>query len=43
MITALASIITDEKVIDQLPDPIGTFYKFSLAASILRRRRMRKK
>jgi len=43
MITALASIITDEKVIDQLPDPIGTFYKFSLAASILRRRRLRKK
>jgi F420-non-reducing hydrogenase small subunit len=43
MITALASIITDEKVIDQLLDPIGTFYKFSLAASILRRRRMRKK
>ncbi len=41
MITALSSIITDEKVIDQIVDPIGTFYKFSLAASILRRRRMK--
>jgi F420-non-reducing hydrogenase small subunit len=41
MVTALSSIITDEKVIDQIVDPIGTFYKFSLAASILRRRRMK--
>jgi F420-non-reducing hydrogenase small subunit len=41
MITALSSIITDEKVIDQIVDPIGTFYKYSLAASILRRRKMK--
>lgn len=41
MATALSSIITNEKVIDQIVDPIGTFYKFSLAASILRRRRMK--
>ncbi|MEM0111464.1 MAG: hypothetical protein QXK90_01720 [Candidatus Parvarchaeota archaeon] len=40
MISALASIITDEKVIDQIVDPIGTFYKYSLARSILRRRVM---
>jgi F420-non-reducing hydrogenase small subunit len=41
MITALSSIITDEKVIDQIVDPIGTFYKYSLAASLMRRRRMK--
>jgi F420-non-reducing hydrogenase small subunit len=41
MVTALSSIMTDEKVIDQIVDPVGTFYKFSLAASILRRRRMK--
>jgi len=41
MITALSSIAVDDKVIDQIVDPIGTFYKYSLAHSILRRRRMR--
>jgi F420-non-reducing hydrogenase small subunit len=41
MVTALSSIMSDEKVIDQIADPLGTFYKFSLAASILRRRRMK--
>ncbi|MBC7129602.1 oxidoreductase [Candidatus Bathyarchaeota archaeon] len=41
MISALASIITDPKVIDQIVDPVGTFYKYSLAHSILRRRVIR--
>jgi F420-non-reducing hydrogenase small subunit len=39
MISAVSSIIVDDKVIDQIVDPIGTFYKFSLPASILDRRR----
>jgi len=54
MISALASILgleeereryTEkevEKLIDRIKDPIGTFYLYSLPASILRRRVMRK-
>ena len=38
MMSALASTLTDPNVINQLVDPIGTFYKYSLAASILRRK-----
>jgi F420-non-reducing hydrogenase small subunit len=38
MISAFASIATDPKVIEQIVDPVGTFYKYSLANSILRRR-----
>jgi len=38
MISALASIVVDPKVIEQIVDPVGTFYKYSLANSILRRR-----
>ena len=38
IVSALASIATDPKVIEQVVDPIGTFYKYSLARSILRRR-----
>lgn len=41
-VSALASIATDPKVIDQVVDPIGTFYKYSLARSILRRKVMKK-
>jgi F420-non-reducing hydrogenase small subunit len=41
MISALSSIVVDGTIIDQIVDPIGTFYKYSLAASILRRRRMK--
>ncbi len=43
MISALASVIdsTDEQeigmILDQIPDPVGTFYRFSLAHSLLRR------
>jgi F420-non-reducing hydrogenase small subunit len=37
-ISALASIVTNPEVINQVVDPIGTFYKYSLAASILRRK-----
>ncbi len=43
MASALASVIdsTDpgeiERIIDTLPDPLGTFYRFSLADSMLRR------
>jgi len=42
MIGALASIATDQEVIDQVVDPIGTFYKYSLANSILRRKMIKK-
>ncbi len=41
-ISALASIATDSEVINQVVDPIGTFYKYSLASSILRRKVMKK-
>jgi len=41
-ISALASIATDPEVINQVVDPIGTFYKYSLARSILRRKVMKK-
>jgi F420-non-reducing hydrogenase small subunit len=40
--SALASIATDSRVIEQAVDPIGTFYKYSLANSILRRRVIKK-
>lgn len=36
--SALASIVTGPEVIEQVVDPIGTFYKYSLARSILRRK-----
>ncbi len=42
MVSALSSIATDPGVIDQIVDPIGTFYKYSLANSILRRKVIRK-
>ncbi|MEM4703683.1 MAG: oxidoreductase [Candidatus Bathyarchaeia archaeon] len=38
MVSALASIATDPNVIEQVVDPIGTFYKYSLANSIFRRK-----
>jgi F420-non-reducing hydrogenase small subunit len=38
IVSALASIVTDPSVIKQVVDPIGTFYKYSLANSILRRK-----
>lgn len=41
IISALSSIATDPSVIDQIVDPIGTFYKYSLANSILRRKVMK--
>ena len=43
MVSALSSIIDAhepeeiEKILDQIADPLGTFYRFSLAHSILRR------
>jgi F420-non-reducing hydrogenase small subunit len=43
MISALASVIdsTDpeeiERIIATIPDPLGTFYRFTLADSLLRR------
>ncbi|UCG44955.1 MAG: oxidoreductase [Candidatus Bathyarchaeota archaeon] len=42
IISALASIATNDEVINQAVDPIGTFYKYSLANSILRRRVIKK-
>ncbi|MDR5702342.1 MAG: oxidoreductase [Armatimonadota bacterium] len=29
-----------ERILSQIPDPVGTFYRYSLPASLLRRRRM---
>jgi len=40
-ISAIASIAVSPDVIDQIVDPVGTFYKYSLARSILRRRIMK--
>ena len=40
-ISALASIATNPDVVKQVVDPIGTFYKYSLAHSILRRKVMK--
>jgi F420-non-reducing hydrogenase small subunit len=43
MLSALASVIDSEdpeeieRILDQIPDPIGTFYRFSLPHSMLRR------
>ena len=43
MVSALASVIdsTDEQeirmILGQIPDPVGTFYRFGLARSLLRR------
>jgi F420-non-reducing hydrogenase small subunit len=37
-ISALASLAANSEVIKQIVDPIGTFYKYSLAHSILRRK-----
>jgi len=43
MASALASVIdsTDpeeiQRIIDTIPDPLGTFYRFSLAGSMLKR------
>jgi F420-non-reducing hydrogenase small subunit len=42
IVSALASIATNEEVIKQVVDPIGTFYKYSLANSILRRKVIKK-
>ena len=41
MMSAFASIAVDPKVIEQIVDPMGTFYKYSLANSILRRKVMK--
>ncbi len=38
MMTALSSVVTNPSVLSEVVDPIGTFYKYSLANSILRRR-----
>jgi len=40
-VSALASIATKPEVINQAVDPVGTFYKYSLANSILRRKVMK--
>ena len=52
LVSAIASILgvdgeedmTDEeveKLIDQIKDPLGTFYRYSLAVSLLKRRVMK--
>jgi F420-non-reducing hydrogenase small subunit len=51
MMSALASIMgleeekekdfNPQKLIDQVKDPLGTFYRYSLPTSILRRRVMK--
>jgi F420-non-reducing hydrogenase small subunit len=52
MISALASIMgleeekekefNPQKLIDQVKDPLGTFYRYSLPSSILHRKVMKK-
>jgi F420-non-reducing hydrogenase small subunit len=37
-ISAIASLVADSDVVKQIVDPVGTFYKYSLANSILRRK-----
>ncbi len=43
MVSALASVIDSndpaeiERIIATIPDPLGTFYRFTLADSLLRR------
>ena len=37
-ISAIASLVANPEVVKQIVDPIGTFYKYSLANSILRRK-----
>jgi F420-non-reducing hydrogenase small subunit len=37
-ISALASLAADSEVVKQIVDPVGTFYKYSLAHSILKRK-----
>ncbi|MCW8801747.1 MAG: oxidoreductase, partial [Candidatus Bathyarchaeota archaeon] len=37
-IGALASLAKDPEVVKQIVDPVGTFYKYSLANSILKRK-----
>jgi F420-non-reducing hydrogenase small subunit len=45
-LTSIASLIAKDdeedidKVLDGLPDPVGTFYRYSLPASLLARKRM---
>jgi F420-non-reducing hydrogenase small subunit len=40
--SALASVVSEPDVLDGIVDPMGTFYKYSLAHSILRRKVMKK-
>ncbi|MFW6117249.1 MAG: oxidoreductase [Thermoproteota archaeon] len=42
IVSAMSSIATDPSVIDQAVDPMGTFYKYTLARSLLRRKVMKK-
>lgn len=42
MMSAVASIAPNKEVLDEIVDPVGTFYKYSLAGSILRRRVLKK-
>jgi len=42
IVSALTSIATNSDLINQIADPIGTFYKYSLANSILTRKVMKK-
>ena len=37
-IGALASLAKDPEVVKEIVDPVGTFYKYSLANSILKRK-----
>jgi F420-non-reducing hydrogenase small subunit len=46
ILSALASIVGSKedgeivKILDSIPDPIGTFYRYSLPVSMLRRKKM---
>jgi F420-non-reducing hydrogenase small subunit len=42
-VASMLSALEDEDIdtaLDSIPDPIGTFYRYGLASSLLRRRKM---
>jgi F420-non-reducing hydrogenase small subunit len=45
-LSAISSIIDSndeeeiQKIVDTVPDPVGTFYRYSLPASLLRRKKL---
>ncbi len=38
-LSAVASVAADEAALEAIPDPVGAFYRYSLPASLLRRKK----